>query len=227
MKSLALIRFLFLIFSLFNLSLANYCNIESCQGRQHTACRFTGNEKSSRCNKILIDGLTDAEKEEILKYHNEIRQKVAAGEETRGDPGPQPAAREIPPLTWDDELANIAQKWANQCTVNHDSCRNVERFWVGQNTAYRGTSEDISIYSITDMIDLWYSEVKLFDSSEVDKFTFSRPATAHYSQMVWADTKIVGCGAVRNYSSGLNRFYLICNYGPAGNVLGEPVYISI
>ncbi|CAB0039015.1 unnamed protein product [Trichogramma brassicae] len=23
------------------LSLANYCNIESCQGRQHTACRFT------------------------------------------------------------------------------------------------------------------------------------------------------------------------------------------
>jgi len=38
-------------------------------------------------------------------------------------------------LSWDEELAAVAQRHADQCTVEHDclECRSVPRFPVGQN----------------------------------------------------------------------------------------------
>ena len=36
---------------------------------------------------------------------------------------------------WDEELARIAQRWADQCKPGHDHRRNTERFAVGQNVA--------------------------------------------------------------------------------------------
>lgn len=43
-------------------------------------------------------GFTDAEKNRIVNIHNQMRQKVASGQETRGNPGPQPPAVRMPNL---------------------------------------------------------------------------------------------------------------------------------
>ncbi|PNF24360.1 hypothetical protein B7P43_G11879 [Cryptotermes secundus] len=50
--------------------------------------------------------------------------------------------------------------------------------------------------------------------------------TAHYTQVVWAQTRFVGCGR-RSFRKG--QFYVehyVCNYGPTGNYRGEPLYLT-
>lgn len=66
--------------------------------------------------------VTAAEKQEIVKLHNYYRNLVARGMEKRGSPGPQPAG-DIGPLKWNDKLAEVAQRWANQCLGGHDECK--------------------------------------------------------------------------------------------------------
>lgn len=46
----------------------------------------------------------------------------------------------------------------------------------------------------------------------------------HYTQFVWGKTTKIGCGAMKYQDGRFNKFYLVCNYGQAGNFLGEPVY---
>jgi len=46
----------------------------------------------------------------MLDKHNALRRKVARGEQSG-----QPAAANMRQLVWNDELAAIAQRWADQC----------------------------------------------------------------------------------------------------------------
>ena len=43
----------------------------------------------------------------------------------------------------------------------------------------------------------------------------------HYTQMVWADTRYLGCGVAACPSGGE---MWVCNYDPRGNVLGKSPY---
>ena len=93
-----------------------------------------------------VMNVTAADKNLILQVHNSLRQKVANGLETRGKPGPQPPAANMRELvreikfsltcpritlnygilqTWDDELATMAQTWAQQCNFANDIDRSV------------------------------------------------------------------------------------------------------
>jgi hypothetical protein len=60
------------------------------------------------------------EKQTILEEHNIARQLLAMGKVTG-----QPAARNMREMVWDEELARIAQRWADQCMPEHDLRRNV------------------------------------------------------------------------------------------------------
>ncbi|XP_051163653.1 venom allergen 3 homolog [Leptopilina boulardi] len=169
-------------------------------------------------------GLNANQRSEVLIAHNAFRRRVAVGGERRGNPGPQPRAINMPNMVWDQELANIAQRWANQCRPGHDRCRNVYRFTVGQNVATlsnTGTSHPVNI--ITRLVQLWYDEVALFDSRQVERVTnFDR--VGHYTQMLWATSDKLGCGFL-NYQQGiLNTVLLVCNYGPAGNIRNGKMY---
>lgn len=47
----------------------------------------------------------------------------------------------------------------------------------------------------------------------------------HYTQLLWAKTRAIGCGFSRFiYANNFISNYLICNYGPAGNIIEQPVY---
>ena len=64
----------------------DYCKFTS----EHTVCKFSG--RGPRCGpRVRGSGVSSEDAAVIVALHNELRSKVARGEETRGDPGPQPS----------------------------------------------------------------------------------------------------------------------------------------
>ena len=70
--------------------------------------------------KTVFRQLSDAAKTAILDKHNELRRRVAKGEETNGLNGGQPAAGNMKKMVWNEELETVAQRWADQCRFAHD-----------------------------------------------------------------------------------------------------------
>ncbi|TRY80281.1 hypothetical protein TCAL_04566 [Tigriopus californicus] len=205
----------------------------------HTMVKY-GCEAGGKCQDACSYGFSSqAEIDFIVDKHNELRAKVANCEEdqafnsTKG----QPCAKNMKKLKWSDELAKVAQRWAQACDGYHDEDgdRVVPDFPdVGQNWAryevpgieYLQGSHDL-------LIQIWYNEVNDLNPEAVSSFHkagTSRPGkpTGHYTQMVWAATTHVGCGSIfYKYPKDDSTWFgkvLVCNYGPAGNFLGDSIY---
>ena len=182
---------------------------------------------------FIATGITEAQKYEILEAHNRLRSQVAQGQ-VAGQPG----AQNMQELQWDEELAQTAQQWANQCIFEHDPARNTrtfvcfspiflsivstyrllltymclfsERFIMGQNLAIVWSTAPLQNYvTFSSRIQNWFNEVQ--------KYAWGSrwsAKTGHYSQLVWGDTNLVGCG-YSYYQDGrrFNKLW-VCNYGP-------------
>jgi pathogenesis-related protein 1 len=111
----------------------------------------------------------------------------------------------VPAVTWSAELAASAQKWAENCWIGHDS----KRGHIGENIAWGGER------TASSAVDAWYKEV--------DVYNYAKPgfasSTAHFTQMVWKETKQIGCGVAKCYL-GTVRLW-VCRYGPTGNWAGK------
>ncbi|KAL5285149.1 crispld1 family protein [Megaselia abdita] len=168
------------------------------------------------CWKSWFSGLVGDEKRIILQEHNRLRQSVATGNVLG-----QPSAENMREIVWDDELAAKAQEWANNCQFRHDPKRTINRFTMGQNLAIIWSTAPLADDDgdFPSRIQAWFNEVR--------KYSFGdpwAPYTGHYSQLVWGDTDLVGCGfAYYKDKSKYNKLY-VCNYGPGGNVVGEKPY---
>ena len=79
-----------------------------------------------------------------------------------------------------------------------------ENLYFGYNAGYLGTAP----------VDAWYDEIKDYDFAK-SEFT---SGTGHFTQVVWKNSKQVGCGV----ACGSNdHCYVTCNYYPGGNYLGQ------
>uniref|UniRef100_A0A1V1FKT6 Putative Venom allergen 1 n=1 Tax=Reticulitermes speratus TaxID=60591 RepID=A0A1V1FKT6_9NEOP len=215
---------------LFLMYLVLATNAQSCSYSSlcsdHTMCKYQQGYAAA-CGNPIYSGVTSSvDKQTIVDAHNNLRRQVAQGKESRGTSGAQPSAANMRKMSWDDELASVAQRWTNQCNFGHDACRNVGRFLVGQN-AYKFSSPDSSPNGQQDWksaVQAWYNEVKVFNRNDISPFKFSL-STGHYTQVVWADTYKVGCGfTAYKASNGWYDKYYVCNYGPTGNWKGESMY---
>jgi len=194
--------------------------------RDHTMCKFKG-PSSSCASSTIYRGLDEQGKSNILERHNKLRQKVANGEETNGA---QPSASNMRKMTWNDELAAIAQRWTDQCTFGHDSSRNTASgTYVGQNAYYSGSSRQATQAQVMagtgGAVDKWYVEVADpgFSRANINPFKFSEGA-GHYTQVVWAESDQVGCGQVYYKNGGWYRSLIVCNYATGGNMRGASMY---
>nr|CAD7446285.1 unnamed protein product [Timema bartmani] len=221
----------------------DYCDT-SCDRGQHTMCIYK-QSPGPLCVEYEPRPLSQEEKEIIVNIHNRMRSDVALGKEMEGEPGPQPQASDMMQMVWDDELALIAQQWADQCTPVHDDCRNVgirevngifpyeimanmfvpAMFRSGQNLGIRGMVRGFPDEIMVN-IDEWFNEVSLVEPDTVKQYPGSSTAmVGHYTQLVWSRSLYVGCGISLFLKDGTwYSEYLVCNYGPAGNVRTEPVY---
>nr|P85840.1 RecName: Full=Venom allergen 5; AltName: Full=Antigen 5; AltName: Full=Cysteine-rich venom protein; Short=CRVP [Tityus serrulatus] len=134
--------------------------------KEHTFCKT----KNQKCN-IKRWGVSQDDRNTIINLHNKVRNNIALGQDQSGR---LPAAGDMLEMEWDDELAQIAQKLADQCVFKHDcdDCRKVENFDVGQNIFTRG----ITAVEIPDPFKSWtqlyvcnYGPAGNLDDSELYK----------------------------------------------------------
>lgn len=129
------------------------------------------------------------------------------------------AALGIPPYTWSCTLMEAAQTWADYLAQNHLFQHSKGRVNVGENIAEGSASQ----YGTIALIDMWVEEKQYFIPGQNFpdcSTTGSYADVGHWTQMIWRKSTELGCGTAT--SSG--QRYLVCQYSPAGNILGQPVY---
>ena len=139
--------------------------------------------------------------------------------------------RSLPDLQWADDLARSAQQWSRQlagtdCQMVHSSGNDLGEnlFWASPRvTTWSDGREEIAAAAVTpeQVVDSWGEEVQWYD---YDNNTCSAPpgkSCGHYTQLVWASTRQVGCAMSLCPDSAQ---IWACQYRPAGNVMGQRPY---
>ncbi|KAF2902256.1 hypothetical protein ILUMI_03931 [Ignelater luminosus] len=166
--------------------------------------------------------LNDRERQWIVDTHNQYRDKIALGYVTTGGNG---KASNMHVISYSKELEEIAQCQANMCTQKnfHKKCNGSN---LGRNMLDldKIDSRFKSNYWLLSAITTWYSEISNTEESILNKYATTIRPTAHFTQMVWAETTQVGCGRTQFKSKTKYCILLECLYKAAGNVIGEPVY---
>lgn len=156
---------------------------------------------TGRRKPVVKDGFVWDQKMELLRLHNMYRSNVT------------PPAADINFMEWDEYLAKAAQDWANGCRFMHAFPPYVEPGSMGQNL-YMGHDPT----GVRAML-LWNEEYHDYDL----KTLYCEPGKqcGHYTQLVWGDSKLVGCGMKR---CAIKRFFVVCHYSPPGNIVGYAPY---
>ena len=137
----------------------------------------------------------------ILDHHNKVRNDL-----------------KIPPLSWNADLAAYAQEWADSlatfynCNLTHrENVRGYGENLYGGGSAESAKPIDASL--------AWYSEIQQYTYVKLDENNWYN--TAHYTQMIWKDTKEAGLGMATCPNGNV---VIVANYSPAGNFSGEFPY---
>ncbi|XP_046566975.1 GLIPR1-like protein 1 [Haliotis rubra] len=151
----------------------------------------------------------------LLRIHNQGRHLLNDGRVSG-----QPRAGGIPDLTWDERLARKAKAWADGCQFKHTSAGE-----FGENL-YMEMSQKPEEDIVVNGFQGWWDEVGQFNYNGA---SCMNTGSCHYSQVIWAETRKVGCAMkkcrqIPQMPGGKNIQYLVCFYDPKGNWYGEKPY---
>ncbi len=134
--------------------------------------------------------------QEIVRVHNRLRRQVQS-----------------PPLTWSPRLAQYAQAWADE--LKERGCRPGHRkeWRYGENIAWSDHPLDPEAAAA-----MWAREKEHFDHGQ--KRCRPGKRCRHYTQMIWRNTREIGCGMA---ACGSARIW-VCNYNPPGNFMNRDPY---
>ncbi|XP_022366537.1 cysteine-rich secretory protein 2-like [Enhydra lutris kenyoni] len=141
--------------------------------------------------------------EKIVNKHNELRKSVS------------PPASNMLKMEWSTEAAANAQKWANKCTLEHSVPED------RKTSTKCGENLFMSSYpaSWSDAIQNWYDEHHDFVYGVGPKS--SNAVVGHYTQVVWYSSYHVGCGVAYCPNQETLKYYYVCQYCPAGNLISK------
>jgi uncharacterized protein YkwD len=120
------------------------------------------------------------------------------------------------PMTWDAKLAKAAQTVADRCVTEHDRTVDASNWEMsyGQNWASAGISDGSYTEDGSAVHDQWYNnEFGMFESLFGKDYSGSLGEWGHLTQVVWRDSKQVGCGTKKCGTDSIT----FCNYYPPGN----------
>lgn len=81
----------------------------------------------------------------------------------------------------------------------------VDRFSIGQNLALIWSSQPLHIGDFEGRIQKWFDEVRIYTWGQ--GWTSK---TGHYSQMIWAQTTLIGCGFSYYKAGGQYKKLYVC-----------------
>ena len=84
-------------------------------------------------------------------------------------------------------------------------------------TYSREKPEVMDSFECKSAVDPWYNEIKDYNYKNVK--SRNGRMIGHFTQVVWLDTTHLGCA--KSYSEKSRTLYLVCNYDPPGNWLGD------
>ena len=132
------------------------------------------------------------------------------------------AAVGVPGLVWSERLEADATRWARYLArigqLEHESEVTGDRDAPGENL-WMGTR---GAWSPAEMVRDWAGEKRDFRPGVFPRVSRSGgyERVGHYTQMVWRDTRAIGCGMATDGEMD----YLVCRYDRPGNVMGERVF---
>jgi uncharacterized protein YkwD len=159
-----------------------------------------------RCTLCLLFVLTNADAQnrqttptfsierDMLASHNSLRARVG-----------------VPALAWSEALAARAQDWADTLLAR-------KQFFHRPNSPYGENLFEIRGARVlpAQVVDEWASESRAYDY----RSNKCLGVCGHYTQIVWRDTREVGCAVARD----LQQEVWVCNYNPPGNWVGKRPY---
>jgi uncharacterized protein YkwD len=141
------------------------------------------------------------------------------------------AAVGVPALVWSDSLAASAQTWADHLATINEFVHSTGQPY-GENIA--GWTHGCGLSSLVPPLDYtkvvcpgdtlstmvmsWVNEKTLWHGGVLTQENWY--PTGHYTQVVWKTTTEIGCGM----ATGSANDYLVCQYSPGGNVIGQAPY---
>jgi pathogenesis-related protein 1 len=130
----------------------------------------------------------------MLAAHNAVRARVG-----------------VRRLVWSEKLAAYAQQWA-------DTLVREGKFDHHANSPYGENLFEVNggEASPAQVVESWASEARDYNPGSNQ----CRGMCGHYTQIVWRDTKAVGCAVARRSQ----REVWVCNYDPPGNYVGQRPY---
>jgi pathogenesis-related protein 1 len=131
----------------------------------------------------------------MLEAHNGVRARV-----------------NVPPLRWSENLVAYAQDWANHLIRE-------QQFYHRPKPIYGENLFEINGPRAmpADVVGIWAAEAPDYNY----RFNVCRgEMCGHYTQMIWGDTREVGCAVARDAVAEV----WVCNYDPPGNWVGERPY---
>jgi uncharacterized protein YkwD len=131
---------------------------------------------------------------DMLAVHNAVRARVG-----------------VPPLAWSDRVAARSQDWADTLLAR-------KQFMHRPNSTYGENLFEITgaTASPAQVVHAWAAESRNYNY----RSNRCSGVCGHYTQIVWADTKKVGCAVARRRG----REVWVCNYDPPGNWVGRRPY---
>lgn len=150
----------------------------------------------------LVPSIDDpAFQAEILAAHN--RERALLG---------------IAPLAWSDDLAEDAEDWAEKL-ARANRMEHARQRRHGENLFFNGAGRRTP----AQMVQGWTDEKLYYIPGGAHPHvstTGDWRHVGHYTAVVWATTRAVGCAVKRSASSD----FLVCRYDPPGNVRGLAAY---
>ncbi len=192
--------------------------------------------------------LSTADKQLILDFHNAVRSTVASGEQP-GATGKLPPAANMNRLLWDEGLAKVAADHAATCPgIAHNPDLEqkhlaahragetryrapwIQKLWSGGRrdgiftgeNMLTGTGEVEPSALPARMQTEWADEALTWQFGPHDAHC-SGPSCRHFTQMIWAATRYVGCALVTGCEGG---FSFVCDYHPVGNFNAAAPYVE-
>ena len=167
-----------------------------------TACVQTDNTAG---NLAPAQDAQQVDAQAIVKAHNQWRADV-----------------NVPSLKWSNTLAGVAQSWADElknddCGFYHSGNGYGENIYKATPIMWSDGRRELQQKTPKHVTDSWGNEIKDYDYTS----NSCSGVCGHYTQVVWKDTKEVGCAMS---VCGDKSQIWVCSYAPAGNVVGKRPY---